>query len=229
MNGVQNDKCILNVAFDGYELDRQGLARSLLTVGEDSALLFFNSEAEVGAPPHTIDHYAFKPYAFRIAQEKGYKRILWLDARIKIMKSMEVVWGILDREGYFFLNNGSITGEWSSDECLEAFRISREKALKMVDLTGCVLGLNLNNDKAKAFLDMWQLYAANGFFRGDWRNDKHQVSMDDRVKGHRHDQTCASLIANELNMTNFRTGLLWYYRDNETRPDSIIFMDGGIL
>ncbi len=33
-----------------------------------------------------------------------------------------------------------------------------------------------------------------------WKNDEQQVSADPRVRGHRHDQTAASIIAWQLGM-----------------------------
>jgi hypothetical protein len=65
--------------------------------------------------------------------------------------------------------------------------------------SGC-LGLNFTHEAANKFLDEWEITAKNGSFIGAWINDNLEVSPDLRVRGHRHDQTAASVIACKLGM-----------------------------
>lgn len=221
-------KLILNVAFGSYSGDQQSLLTSIRAVGEDAPVRLFTSEVEVGAPPHQpTHHYVFKPYAFRKVEGEGARLVLWLDARIRVIRPLTWIWEAIEKQGYFFIDNGANVGSWSSDDCLAYFGISREQALDTPELTGCVIGLDLLNPVASRFLDEWQLAAVNGAFGGDWCNDKHQVSTDDRVKGHRHDQTCASIIAHQLGMTTLTRDVLWYYQQDQKPPETAFFVNGG--
>jgi len=220
-------RCVINVSFgEWYPLGQQRLIRSLIANDFDGDIMAFGNEAEVDAPLHKDNRYAFKPYAFSEAKRQGQTKLLWLDAAIIVIKPLNWVFEQIEKDGCFFIDNGQKLGEWSSDDSLKAFGITREKALTMPEITACVLGLDLSSELGSKFLEDWQSAADAGLFHADWFNDQMQVSFDDRVKGHRHDQTLATLIADKLGMTKRHEGLFHYAK---TKPsESIIFVsDGG--
>jgi hypothetical protein len=45
---------------------------------------------------------------------------------------------------------------------------------------------------------MWKDALDNGIFNGNWNNSNNTESTDPRCMGHRHDQTCAELVAHKL-------------------------------
>ena len=66
----------------------------------------------------------------------------------------------------------------------------------------CVMGFDVQNIVANNFLKQYTDAASDGIsYMGDWTNQNLQVSYDMRVKGHRHDQSVASILAKQLGMT----------------------------
>jgi hypothetical protein len=60
------------------------------------------------------------------------------------------------------------------------------------------MGFDFRTKMAYNFLSMWLGAAQAGIFKGRWNNDEKTESEDSRVRGHRHDQTSAELIAYHL-------------------------------
>ena len=60
----------------------------------------------------------------------------------------------------------------------------------------------VQESNAKAFLDKYIGAAADGVsYPGDWSNENLQVSNDMRCKGHRHDQSVASILIKQAGLT----------------------------
>jgi hypothetical protein len=65
------------------------------------------------------------------------------------------------------------------------------------------MGFNIHNPTAKEFLDQYISASELGVsspYNGDWSNNNLEVSNDMRVKGHRHDQSVASVLAEQMNI-----------------------------
>lgn len=183
-----------------YPRGQARLRRSLSDVGYAGDTWMVGDEADIPSPSHQDSPYAFKPAMFAKARERGYRFVLWCDAAVWACKPIDPVWAWIQSHGHLFFYNGWI-GEWSSDAALESFGVSREEALKLHELMGCCLGLDLAQPKSQEFLARWVEKSLDGkTFPGSWTNAQGQVSADPRVKGHRHDQTAASLIAHQLGM-----------------------------
>lgn len=122
----------------------------------------------------------------------------------------------MEQQGYvLFRNQRRAVGEWASDVALEIFGLSREQAMGVPEVNAAALGLNLRDRVATDFLDRWYETARAGTaFRGvreelrsrrdygdvKW-NRSGRASTDPRVRGHRHDQTVAGILAHLLSMT----------------------------
>jgi hypothetical protein len=193
--------CIINYAQGcWYPAGQARLRESVSTVGGGYPVLTFTNAAELGCPPHGDVPYAFKPYAFKKAMELGYDLILWCDASVWAIKPLKPVFDYLEQHSHLFFQNSNV-GRFSSDACLEGFGLSRDDALTMPELTGCCLGINATAPVTQEFFRQYFAKANDGFsFIGAWTNERRQVSSDPRCFGHRHDQTCASIIANRLGM-----------------------------
>jgi hypothetical protein len=219
-----SNRCIIDVAFGSDYERKQVLLMDSLADKFDGSLLFYRSEAAVSSPMHCENPFAFKIGAFDRAVQEGFRQILWIDANVRVDGSLAPVWDAIAKDGYYFINSGNKIGEWSSDITLAAFGVSREDALLMPELAAYVIGLDFDNELALRFYNRWKWAMNAGLFRGEWLNDHHQVSIDGRVKGHRHDQTCASLAAHQLGITNFHEGVSWYQSGGTPKPESTIFV-----
>jgi hypothetical protein len=166
--------------------------------------------------------FAFKPYCLAEAREHGGKLLLWLDSSCVAVRQLEPIFEQIERDGYILFRNGRRrVGEWASDEALSALGLSRDQAMEMPEVNAAVIGLNTSSPLANSFLERWHRAAQEGLaFRGvseqlrdenDYQDVKGnrnvRVSSDPRVRGHRHDQTVAGVLAARLGMKLSSEGL----------------------
>lgn len=150
--------------------------------------------------------YAFKALSIKKAIEEGSEIILWCDSVVYATKSLNPIFEYIEKNGYLFFDNiGYSIGDYTSDACLNHFGMSREEAFDSKMIMACVMGFNIHNPEAKEFLDTYIAAALDNItYPGDWTNQYLQVSKDMRVKGHRHDQSVASVLIKQRNLNIIR-------------------------
>ena len=178
----------------------------------------FKGEASIGSPLHLDNPYAFKIYAFKKAITLGFTKILYVDSSVVVVKELDALWKILDKDGYFIQEAGHFVGRWCNDRTLAYFSLTREEAMamRMYGNAG-VIALDFEKKIAKDFFNQWETSMLDGQFKGDWSD-------------HRHDMTCGSIIANKLGM-KLQTGNEWvdYVDVNQTpKSDKILFHAQGM-
>jgi hypothetical protein len=224
MNG--RTRILLNFSKDQwYPRGAARLAESLGRVKYGGATWFATDEQQIGCPTHQESPYAFKPAMFAKAADDGYDLALWCDAAIWACRPLEPVFDHIQTHGHMLFYNGMV-GNWSSDAALESFGINRDTAMGINEIIGCCIGLNLKHPRSQLFLKLWREKSMDGkTFPGSWHNNNQEVSKDPRVRGHRHDQTAASIIAWQLEMEKWVAhevehpagkGLFQYY-ENPTK------------
>lgn len=191
-------RAIVNVSTDKYRRGQNRLHDSLQGK-TDAKILLFDSEAAVGAAPHAEMNYSFKPMAIIKAYEMGYRQILWLDASMQAIKSLDPIFEIIERDGYFFQDSGWPNSRWTSEVAIEYFGTNEGEML-----SSGVLGVDLDNEIGYKFFDQWTQAMRDGMFNGSW---------DD----HRHDQTAASLIAYKMGL-KLQPGNTFFVYGNENEP-----------
>ncbi len=197
-----------------------------------------------GCPSHQDVPFAFKPHCFREASARGMDLVLWLDSACVVLRSLDPLFRAMARDGYvLFRNQAYVVGEWASDQAIHALELSREESMSISEVNAAAIGLNLRHPAAAAFLDQWYR-AAQGevAFRGSreplrtaedyqamkW-NRSGRASADPRVRGHRHDQTVAGVLAHRLQMKLTPHGLLPYSTSHRgIRPGTIIAIDRSV-
>ena len=194
-------RAVLNVAVGAwYGAGSQRLFDSLEERGEGSTRLFWRDEYPPGCPEHAQTPYGFKPHAFRVARDLGFDQAVWLDASVWLLRPLDDIWARIDEDGYYLEPDGHMVGEWISDNALGLLELSRDEAMEMPLIEGKLIGLDLRDDTASAFLDEWLRLCDAGGFNGTWDNDGRQVSDDPRCRGHRHDIACGSPLAHSFGM-----------------------------
>lgn len=204
-----------------YPAAIQRMKRSFIDNGYDGDFAIYNDEQQLGSPKHSDMPYAFKAYALSRAYTDGYERVIWCDASIKLIKPYNVVAEHLDNVGYMLFNNGWTTGQWCSDAALEPLGITREESFEIPHLQACCMGFDF--PKCDGFVHEYFARANDGTFKGAWSNENHEVSTDDRVLGHRHDQTAASVIATKMGMTDWLPGVHYDETPGKPVPETAIF------
>lgn len=216
-------RCVVSLGVDspsppGHpEVLFQDFSRGLARIREDLQRLDFSGDFLAwdqrypkGSPTQEQAPYAYKPFCLDELRRQGHGRVLWLDASIRIKKPLEPLFEIIEEDGYLIFEGSHSVGEYCKDEALETLGITREASFEIPACRSCVLGLDLNDPISAEFLRRLKDKAVDGItFPGPkWSGIQgwpRTVSMDPRVKGHRHDQTAASVIALELGMDRWRS------------------------
>lgn len=144
-------------------------------------------ENSVQSPLHSENPYAFKIYAIEKMLSMGYEQILWLDASIVFVKNVKPIFDWIEEKGFFFEHCGFSVANWCNDETLNYFGITREEGQTMPLFSAGFTGLDFTNPIAVEFFNKWKQSMLDGYFRGSWEN-------------HRHDLSCASIIANQMGL-----------------------------
>lgn len=186
----QPSRCIVNLATGKY-IEGQYRLRHSITSND---FISFQSESEVGAPPHHENPYAFKVYAIEKVRDMGYDQILWLDASIYAVKDITPVWDWLDKHDIFMEEAGHWAGTWSPQYVLDYFNTTKDEAMKMPMFSAGFLGLDFRKEISREFFARWKNAMLAGMFKGSW-----DIT--------RHDMVCASIIANQMGLVDrYSTG-----------------------
>ncbi len=216
----KNDCAIVNLVTSGvqrYMTGQRRLDESLHEHAQGVDYYLFTNESEVGAPLHSENPYAFKLYAIQKVREMGYKRILWVDASVVAVKPVMPIFDWIKEKGIFFEHSGWAAGQWTNDETLKYFGITRDEAMKMPMYSAGFSGFDFDNPISIEFFAEWKEAMFNGKFKGSWDN-------------HRHDMSCGSIIANKRELTHLYaqcTEFFSYIGPGYTpNPDSIFQLIG---
>lgn len=203
-------RTVINLSTQKYWVGQDRLKAS---INGSYNTVFWKHEQEVGTGPHSENNYSFKPLAFKIANEIGYKKLLWLDASINVIKDLRPIFDIIETDGYFFQDSGWMNERWTNDRATKYFGTNKGKML-----SSGILGLNLGTEIGVKFLSDWLQSMYDGIFNGSWDN-------------HRHDQTCASIIAYKLGMKlqDGNTFMVYGKITEPTISDKTLVLADGIV
>lgn len=154
--------------------------------------------------------YCAKPFALKHALDCGAEVAILCDAAFYSVRDIQPLVDHILKVGYYLCDNGASVGEWSSDRALKLMNLRRQDAFQMTEASSYCVGLHRRSWRALQFARQWcDAALVRGIFEGphtaglsgdkDKRNPG-WVSDDPRVRGHRHDQTAASVIAWRLGM-----------------------------
>ena len=188
-----------------------------------------------GCPTHAEVPYGFKPWMVDRARSEGYEQVLWLDSACVPVKPLGPLFDLIALDGVVLPVGRRPTWEWCSDACAEKMGVSRSRLLGMCPtIWACVMGFDFRHATANEFLDRWLAYSRDGVcFHGAYTNENGEVSADPNVKGHRHDQAVASILAFEMGLSFTRdiveydfnnTLLLDGYESNLRQPDALAYI-----
>jgi hypothetical protein len=176
------------------------LIRTVETHNPGLDVIVFRNPQEIGSPPHSRNPYAFKVYAIQKVRDMGYTTILWCDSCLRAVRSLTPLIEAVRREGVFLQKDGWACGQWANDRALEYFGVTRDDAMNITSIYACFMAFNFKTAIANEFFEQWKRACQMGIFVGQWKNDNKTESQDERCTGHRHDQTCAELVAHRLHI-----------------------------
>lgn len=154
-----------------------------------------------------------------------YSHVLWLDCSVWAIKDPNPIFDIINEKGYYFWPSGYNCAQTCSDKCLEYFNVTRDQAEKMPDCSTSMFGFNTGTAIGLEFINRWLKSAEDGQFGGSREHDNQ--SIDPRFLFHRQDQSCASIIINQLGIEMTPPNVYSaYYSSN--MPESVIFAMRGM-
>ncbi|HEX6171332.1 MAG TPA: hypothetical protein VFZ33_16710 [Chitinophagaceae bacterium] len=205
---------IVNFATKQYRNAQRRLMNSVQGKG------LFISDYPPGWPTHQESPYEFKIHSIRQAMEID-PIVLWVDSSMYRVGDLTVIENIIKEDGYFFEQAGHYAGRWTNEHTRNYFMVTHDEMFQgeggITMFSAGLLGLDATNPLAMDFFKQWEDSAKAGCFRGDWVN-------------HRHDMTCASIIATRLGM-KYQTGgtHLAYIGPGYSQPKpSVVFHCQGV-
>lgn len=225
---MQTKRCIIN----GYTNEgwySEGSKRLLNSLREHGNKEDIFITQEPGNEYYSKDcPYTIKAAAIAEAIKMGYNQILWLDCSVTILKPLDDLWKIIDRDGYYFMAGGWNCAQECNDKSLEYFGYSRDEAELIHSLWSCIFALDLRNEKAKKVGDWFLKSAKDGIFHGS-RNHDNQ-SSDPRFKHHRQDQSVLSLAFHKVGLNIFHPPQIhmWYAGMSKESLETNIFKVQGL-
>lgn len=194
----------------------QGLARlsdSLRDTSEGIDFIGFIGEGSLNCPDHLESNYAFKIYALEKAIEHGYTDLLWLDCSVYAIASVQPIFDLIDKDGYFFQDSGWTCDQWTNQRTLDYFGTD---GVGMTMFSSGITGVKINTTIGHRFFKSWQMAMRDGIFNGSWKN-------------HRHDQSAGSLVAHQLGMYIHPCNEYYSYKcENLPITDKTVFLLEGM-
>jgi len=201
-------------------------------------------QIERGWPSHQEKPYGFKGYALKEAAEL-YDLLLWCDSSVVPVRSMEPLWERIERDGAWISHNGWMNDLWCADswyaDCFPGMPIeeAREINRQVPHVVATCFGLNVRHEIGAGILaEYFRLASETRAFCGPWINSNYPGSSAGRggraapcgppeVMGHRHDQSCLSLLAHRFGVELTRPPKFLAYQGGQTE-DTIMLVDGSI-
>lgn len=206
---------VVNFSTPNYSLGQKRLEASL----NGYKKLMLNDYVSIGSPTHQQSPYEFKVHAI----EKAFQFdpiVLWCDSSLWRVGDLSKIEKIIIEEGFFGEEAGHYAGRWTNQFTQQYFQVTKKEMQQgpggITLFSAGLLGLDLNNDLAIRFFKEWKASGGAGCFRGSWED-------------HRHEMTCASIIATRLGFKYQRGGEhLSYIGPGYTKPEdgSIFWLQG---
>lgn len=236
-----DDCCVVSFGNKYWYTDGvKRLRKSLELVGYDGGVLT-RSEYPEGCPTEEEARKAYKPYLLKEAAAQGYRKLLWLDASVWAIRPVDKIFDMIRRVGWYLVDESWNTGQWTTDASLESLCITREESWNIWHLASGIVGISMDSEKGRVFLDEWFRMANDGksFVGPRWSPSVEKpghgevgfCSDDPRVLGHRADQTAASVISWKLGMlpTVKKTNYGYVSWDRKKPPqNTILIANGGV-
>jgi hypothetical protein len=199
----------------------------------DGDFISYINEKSLNIPSHDQSNYGFKIAAMDKCIEMGYRYIIWLDSSCFAIANVEPLFEFLEQDGILMQDSGHKLGTWTNDRTLDYFGITRDEAMEMPMFGNAgLLGIDYGSKIGYEFYKRYSQSQYDGMFNGEWTNDAFTESKDIRCKGHRHDNSCGSAIANIMCITDlYKSGdevLQYAGVYDKVLNDSIIIKAQGI-
>ena len=153
--------------------------------------------------------YAFKVCFFKEARSLGYKRVLWLDAAMMPIVSINEIFKMIEEKGYFIMGNSHMVGPYGNSGVASSFGMSLEEMSHIPSCSSGILGIDFANEKGTKIIDLWYQAACH----------------KDAFYSARPDQTALSLILHQMGIVDFYPLAGMAHGFGEIKEDSLFVLD----
>ena len=214
-------RVIVNVATGRYV---KGQERLVSAFAHEYCVARWHDMMPDGCQTHAERPYAFKAYALHDAAAAGMDVLLWCDASIVPgPRPLEELWEKIEQDGIWFSNNGFSNYEWTADSAYPDLGVTREENRRIPHVVATAFGLDLRKPIGWNFLaEYYRLASETRTFCGPWKNTPLTPCGPADVRGHRHDQTAASVICWRLGVHLSDPPEWFAYRGGETEKTCLV-------
>lgn len=177
------------VAFgDKRYIEQQArLKHSILQIYPDAPLFFWTNEMPPGALSMSESLYGFKPWAVENAKQSGYKKIMFFDPAIILMKPIDFYQEQVEKYGVCCARDDNKLGPFVYDKALDFFGVSREDIKDWHLVGGSFYYFDFDYLRCRAIFRKWIEAEDKGLFG----SQKEQASG--QLHGHRNDEAIMAL------------------------------------
>lgn len=206
---------VVNFSTPNYTLGQKRLADSL----NGYKKLMLSDYVSIGSPTHQESPYHFKLYSI-LAALKFDPVILWMDSSMYVKGDLKKIEKIIVENGFMGDEAGHYAGRWTNQFTRDYFKVTEQEMKQgpggITLFSAGLLGLDFNNPKAQDFFSRLMAAGGAGCFKGSWEE-------------HRHEMSCASIIATRLGFKYQRGGSHLSYIGpgySQPEPDSVVHCQG---
>lgn len=230
----KNTPCLISFSSKGREDYNAALLRNIKYANRffSGDMLYYSLDADGntlagtevrrglpnGCPTHKEVPYGFKPWLFKEAYDLGYRKILWMDSTICMVRNPKAIFDRMSRDGYVaFHNIGHDLKHYISDAAVESTGIQLNE--NPYQIMACVVGFDLDHPAGLELFNKWFELAQDG------KSFQNNGSFRHEFKTHRHDQAVLSALLWKMNGNLLPYGRLVYqpHDTNGEYPEEKIY------
>ena len=189
MSEKSNEVAFVCCAFgDKRYIEQQArLKHSILEIYPDAPLFFWTNEMPPGARSMSESLYGFKPHAVNYALKKGYKKIMFFDPAIILMKPIDFYQDQVKEFGVCCARDDNKLSGFCGDRALKYLGLEREEIKDWHLVGGSFYYFDFEYTLSEKIFYNWFSTELAGLFG----SQKEQAT--DQLKGHRNDEAMMAL------------------------------------
>ena len=121
--------------------------------------------------------YAFKVSFFKEVKSMGFKRAFWLDTAILPAVSLNQMFDMIKKDGYFAMGNSHYIGPYTNSFVWNAFGITLEQANAIPSCSAGITGIDFTTTVGNAIFEQWYAAAHNKVAFFSPRSDQNALSI----------------------------------------------------
>lgn len=154
--------------------------------------------------------YAFKVASLKEAKELGFKRAFWLDTAIVPYVSLNTIFSMIKKKGYFVMGNSHMIGPYTHPDVANAFGMPFEETYQIPSCSAGITGVDFTNEKGRTIFERWYQAANNPVAFFSPRSDQNALSIILYQMGISDDLISIERLA---------------HNKNQIRPDTLLIIE----